>query len=174
MDLDRTVEDNDDSSSLETIKMFVAATLFQSRPSAKKRYVSRCMAAMSRIKSWLQKLADKIAAAQALSSAKPGQLSEDMETVEFSRVSLIQQHELLGVILCRCIEKREADASDFMDFVSTLKKVDKYDNLLGQFHCHAAFSDGWLWFVIADNASSTFDPCHGRLHITFWFRGRGS
>ncbi|KAG5979876.1 hypothetical protein E4U55_004664 [Claviceps digitariae] len=95
LDLDRIVEDNEDSSSLETIKMFVAASLFQPGPSAKKRYVPRCMAAMSKVKSWLQKLADKIAAAQALSSAKPGQLSGDMETVEFSRISLIQQHELL-------------------------------------------------------------------------------
>ncbi|KAG6004520.1 hypothetical protein E4U21_001018 [Claviceps maximensis] len=130
LDFDSTVEDNEDSTSLDTIKMFVAARLFQSRRSATKRYIPRCMAAMSKVKSWLQKLADKIAAAQALSSAKFGQLSEDMQTVEFSRMSLIQQHELLGVILCRCIQKREADTSDFMDFVSTLKRMDKYDNLL--------------------------------------------
>lgn len=91
------------------------------------------MAAMAKIKVWLQKLADKISAAQALSQARPDQLSEEMETIEFSRVSLIQQHELLGVILCRCVEKRQADVSDFTDFVSTLKKVDKYDNLLGSY-----------------------------------------
>ncbi|KAG6321935.1 hypothetical protein E4U44_004459 [Claviceps purpurea] len=130
LDLDVAEEDNEETSALGTIKVFVATRLFQPGRSAAKRYVPRCMAAMSKTKSWLQKMADKIAAAQALSSARPGQLAEDMEAVEFTRVSLIQQHELLGVILCRCIEKREADMPDFMDFVSTLKKVDKYDNLL--------------------------------------------
>ncbi|GAB0133322.1 hypothetical protein EsDP_00001734 [Epichloe bromicola] len=130
LELDSAEDDNEESSALETIKMYVAARLFHSGSGGTKKYVPRCMAAMAKIKNWLQKLAEKIAAAQTLSQVKPGQLSEEMETVEFSRVSLIQQHELLGVILCRCIEKRQADTSDFMDFVSTLKKVDKYDNLL--------------------------------------------
>ncbi|OAQ68044.1 hypothetical protein VFPPC_04351 [Pochonia chlamydosporia 170] len=130
LELDSVDDDPDEAGALETIKMFVAARLFQSRPGGTKRYVPRCMAAMAKIKVWLQKLADKISAAQALSQARPDQLSEEMETIEFSRVSLIQQHELLGVILCRCVEKRQADVSDFTDFVSTLKKVDKYDNLL--------------------------------------------
>ncbi|KAK9442641.1 hypothetical protein VB005_03704 [Metarhizium brunneum] len=130
LELDSVEDDAEESGALETIKMFVAARLFQSRTGGAKRYVPRCMAAMGKIKSWLQRLADKIAAAQALSQVKPDQLSEEVETIEFSRVSLIQQHELLGVVLCRLVEKRQADVSDFMDFVSTLKKLDKYDNLL--------------------------------------------
>ncbi|KAG8414947.1 hypothetical protein J3458_008838 [Metarhizium acridum] len=131
LELDSTEDDAEESRALETIKMFVTARLFQSRPGGCKRYVPCCMAAMGKIKSWLQRLADKIAAAQALSQVKPDQLSEEVETIEFSRVSLIQQHELLGVVLCRLVENRQADVSDFMDFVSTLKKLDKYDNLLG-------------------------------------------
>ncbi|KAK2593344.1 hypothetical protein QQS21_008954 [Conoideocrella luteorostrata] len=130
LDLDSAEDDSEEPSALETIKMFVAARLFKSGPVGTKRYVPSCMAAMARIKTWLQRLSDKIAAAQALNQPGSGQLSEEMETIEFSRVSLIQQHELLGVILCRCIEKRQADTSDFMDFVSALKKVDKYDHLL--------------------------------------------
>lgn len=133
LELDSVEDDAEESGALETIKMFVAARLFQSRTGGAKRYVPRCMAAMGKIKSWLQRLADKIAAAQALSQVKPDQLSEEVETIEFSRVSLIQQHELLGVVLCRLVEKRQADVSDFMDFVSTLKKLDKYDNLLGSY-----------------------------------------
>ncbi|OAA38535.1 hypothetical protein NOR_06563 [Metarhizium rileyi] len=125
-----SVEDDTEPDALEAVKMYVAARLFQSRPGGTKRIVSQCMAAMCKIKSWLQRLADKIAAVQTLSQAKPYQLSEEMETIEFSRVSLIQQHELLGVILCRLVEKRQADVSDFMDFLSALKKLDKYDNLL--------------------------------------------
>lgn len=131
LELDSVEDDTEESGALETIKMFVAARLFQSRAGDTKGYVPRCMAAMGRIKVWLQKLGDKMSAAQALGQAKPDQLSEEMETVEFSRVSLIQQHELLGVILCRCVEKRQATVMDFMDFITTLKKQDKYDNLLG-------------------------------------------
>ncbi|KAF7545027.1 hypothetical protein G7Z17_g9488 [Cylindrodendrum hubeiense] len=121
-----------DSEALEGIKLYVAERLLQPAMGAvaSKRIVPRCMAAMKEIKAWLQKLADKIAAAQTLGQAGPGRISEEMETVEFSRVSLMQQHELLGVILCRSVEMRQASTSDFMEFVSALKRLDKYDALL--------------------------------------------
>lgn len=86
---------------------------------------------MADIKSWLQALGDKIAAAQTLGQAGPGGLSEEAETVEFSRVSLIQQHELLGVIMCGLVTKRQATVKDFEDFMEYLRKLDKYDHLLG-------------------------------------------
>lgn len=119
---------------MEGIKLYVAERLLQPAmgADATKRIVPRCMAAMKEIKAWLQKLGDKIAAAQTLGQAGPGQISEEMETVEFSRVSLMQQHELLGVILCRSIEMRQASTSDFMEFVSALKRLDRYDALLGK------------------------------------------
>lgn len=84
---------------------------------------------MAEIKSWLQRLGDKLAAAQTLGQSRDS-MSEEMETVEFSRISLIQQHELLGVILCRAVSKRQAETADFMNFVSLLKRADKYDCLL--------------------------------------------
>ncbi|POR38701.1 Nucleoporin [Tolypocladium paradoxum] len=130
LELDGADEETEESSALEGIKMFVAARLFQSGTGGSKRYVPRCMAAMAKIRMWLQKLGDKIAAAQTLNQENAGGMSEEMETVEFSRLSLIQQHEQLGVILCRCIEKRQAEISDFLDFISILKKADKYDTLL--------------------------------------------
>jgi nuclear pore complex protein Nup205 len=133
LELSSMDDDMEEPGAVEAVKLFVSARLFQSGPRRAKRYVPRCMAAMGKIKIWLQKLADKISAAQALSQVKPDQLSEEMETIEFSRVSLIQQHELLGVVLCRFVERRQAEVSDFMDFVATLKKVDKYDNLLGSY-----------------------------------------
>lgn len=131
LELDSADEEAEESSALEGIKMFVAARLFQSGPGGSKRYVPRCMAAMAKIRTWLQRLGDKMAAAQTLNQGNAGGISEEMETVEFSRLSLIQQHEQLGVILCRCIEKRQAEISDFLDFISILKKADKYDTLLG-------------------------------------------
>ena len=132
LELDGMDDEVEEASPLEGVRMFVAARLFQAGPSGSKRLVPRCMAAMVKIRSWLQRLGDKIAAAQTLSQGTAGGLSEEMETVEFSRLSLIQQHEQLGVILCRCIEKRQAEMPDFLDFISILKKADRYDTLLGK------------------------------------------
>ena len=130
LQLDSIDDDLEESDALEAIQMFVAARLFQSKSNGSQRYVPQCMAAMAKVKSGLQKLHDKLAAAQALNHTSSGQLSEEMETVEFSRISLIQQHELLGVVLCRCIEKRQAEIPDFMEFIATLKRAEKYDSLL--------------------------------------------
>ncbi|RCI09199.1 hypothetical protein L249_1469 [Ophiocordyceps polyrhachis-furcata BCC 54312] len=128
-ELDRLEDDADGANAREDIKMFVAARLFPSGPGVK-RYVQKCMSAMLRIKAWLQKLSDKIAAAQTLNQGNHAGLTEELEAVEFARLGLVQQHELFGIILCRCVEKRQAETSDFLDFLSTLKKADKYDALL--------------------------------------------
>lgn len=132
LELDGREDELEEAEGLEGIKLYVAERLLQPAPGgATKRIVPRCMAAMKEIKLWLQKLADKIAAAQTLGQAGTGRMSEEMETVEFSRVSLIQQHELLAVILCRSVEMRQASTADFEEFISTLGKADKYDALLG-------------------------------------------
>ncbi|KAI5459913.1 nucleoporin Nup186/Nup192/Nup205 [Mariannaea sp. PMI_226] len=120
------------SEALEALKIYVAERLFQPArgADASKRLVPRCMASMREIKTWLQRLNDKISAAQTLGQAGPNRISEEMETVEFSRVSLMQQHELLGAILTRAIEMGQATSTDFMELVSILKRLDKYDSLL--------------------------------------------
>ncbi|KAJ4324891.1 hypothetical protein N0V84_003727 [Fusarium piperis] len=131
LEIDGLDEDMADPEALESVKLYVAQRLLQ--PSmgadASKRIVPRCMASMKEIKAWLQKIGDKIAAAQTLGQSMNG-MSEQMETIEFSRVSLIQQHELVGVILCRSVEMRQGSTEDFLDFVATLKRMDKYDALL--------------------------------------------
>lgn len=131
LDIYSLEDEVEESTALDTIRAYVETRIFEPRPGATKRNIPKYMSAMVEIKSWLQKLGDKIAAAQALGHAKDGAMSEEMETVEFSRVSLIQQHELLGVILCRSVERRQAETADFIDFVNVLKKIDKYDCLLG-------------------------------------------
>lgn len=132
LELEGLDDDLADTEALESVKLYVAERLLQ--PSmgadATKRIVPRCMASMKEIKAWLQKIGDKIAAAQTLGQTTTGGISEQMETIEFSRVSLMQQHELLGVILCRSIEMRQGSTQDFLDFVSVLQKVDRYDALL--------------------------------------------
>ncbi|UKZ56596.1 hypothetical protein TrVGV298_010434 [Trichoderma virens] len=95
-----------------------------------KRLAPRCLQAMLEIKTWLQKLGEKLTAAQTLGNVPTDELPEELETVEFSRVSLIQQHEALGIILCECVDKRQAETADFTEFISILKKWDRYDTLL--------------------------------------------
>ncbi|PHH78159.1 hypothetical protein CDD82_3177 [Ophiocordyceps australis] len=130
LQLDSRESDVEEDGALEQVKMFVGNRVFRPGLVGPKRYVPRCMATMTTTKTWLQTLGDKLAAAQAFNPDNTMELSEEMETVEFSRLSLIQQHELLGVILCQCVEKREAQVSDFLDFISMLEKMDKYDMLL--------------------------------------------
>ncbi|CAJ0541851.1 Ff.00g082570.m01.CDS01 [Fusarium sp. VM40] len=132
LELEGLGDDIADTEALESVKLYVAERLLQPSMGADttKRIVPRCMASMREIKAWLQKIGDKIAAAQTLGQTTTGGVSEQMETIEFSRVSLMQQHELLGVILCRSIEMRQGSTQDFLDFVSVLQRVDRYDALL--------------------------------------------
>lgn len=95
------------------------------------RIISRCMTAMKDIRNWVQKLNDKITAAAVLAGVPTSQLSGELETVDFSRVSLIQQHELMAVIMCRAIETNLGQEDDFKALLAELKATDKYDCLLG-------------------------------------------
>lgn len=119
-----SVDDEDEEhESLEDIQIYVAERLFLP---GSERLVPRCVSAMVRVRVWLQNIGEKLAAAQTL-----GQMSEEVETVEFSRASLLQQHELLAVILARAIEKRQGNSEDFASFIANLRRADKYDTLLG-------------------------------------------
>ncbi|KAI1860218.1 hypothetical protein JX265_010142 [Neoarthrinium moseri] len=104
---------------------FVSELILGDVPSAKaQKIVPRCMAAMNDIRAWLQRIVDQVAKANVLGQAG---VAEFRETIEYSRVSLVQQHELVAVILCYAIDKRAATAQDFMDFFTALRRVDKYD-----------------------------------------------
>jgi nuclear pore complex protein Nup205 len=143
---DENGDDDDDRDgepiSLEAIQVYLFERIFNAAPGTAgpgQRLVPRCMASMQAIKTWLQNLNDKITAAQTLGQSGAGPLSEEAETIEYSRVSLIQEHELLAVILCRSVGKQQAVVSDFTDFISNLRRVDRYDNLLGLF-CRIDFT----------------------------------
>ncbi|KXH35783.1 hypothetical protein CSIM01_00497 [Colletotrichum simmondsii] len=133
-EIDALDDDEVDPEILNGVQMYLSATVFQSLPgetaSSQKRLIPKCMSAMQDVRTWLQKIADKLTAAAVLINGRGGQVPEEMETIEFSRVSLYQQHELLSMILCRAIEKRDAEVGDFKAFLQLLSNVDKYDILL--------------------------------------------
>lgn len=99
-------------------------------PREEEKIVPRCMAAMQDIKVWLQRIAEKVATTNLMYQTQPAIPPEFQEAIEFSRVSLVQQHELLAVILCSAIEKHQASVKDFRAFFQLLKRIDRYDHLL--------------------------------------------
>ncbi|KAL2017025.1 hypothetical protein VTK56DRAFT_2669 [Thermocarpiscus australiensis] len=102
-----------------------------SRPDGSvKKIVARCMEAMQSVRAMLQSMMDKAAARSVLQQASLLKPPENQDTYEFSRSSLVEQHECLAAILHAAIEKRHASVGDFQDFLKLLKKSDKYDHFL--------------------------------------------
>lgn len=94
---------------------------------SKVRYAQRCLSSMADIKAWLQGLADKRNGASILGQE---QQSDLLERIEFQQGSLAMQHELLGVILLLLVKQNCSALEDFESVLDTLKRADKYDNLL--------------------------------------------
>ncbi|KAK8124783.1 uncharacterized protein PG998_000542, partial [Apiospora kogelbergensis] len=88
------------------------------------KLLPRCMAAMRDIRAQLQKIFDTVLGAQVRGSADQ---NEFREIIEYSRYSLVQQHELLAVIACHCIDRRVGTTQDFTEFIAALRKIDRYD-----------------------------------------------
>jgi nuclear pore complex protein Nup205 len=91
------------------------------------RYTQRCLSSMTDIKSWLQRLAEKLSGASVLERL---QHVEVLQMLEYQRVSLIKQHESLAVILVYLVKESHSVATDFDQVLETMRKADKYDNLL--------------------------------------------
>ncbi|KJR80819.1 nuclear pore complex protein Nup205 [Sporothrix schenckii 1099-18] len=91
------------------------------------RIVPRCMAAMQGIRTWLQRLGDRATAASVLQESLSPEIKE---MFDFSRLSLVQQHEGVAMILYGAAEKRHVEAKDFTEFLSFLQRWDRYDTLL--------------------------------------------
>jgi nuclear pore complex protein Nup205 len=115
-----------------TQNIYGAAAPCKKSPERAKRIIPRCVAAMQDIKAWLQMISDKMTTTAVMYQANVVQPLEFQEAIEFSRVSLVQQHENLALILCSAIEDRQAEVKDFEDFLKLLKRIEKYDNLLGE------------------------------------------
>ncbi|KUJ09923.1 uncharacterized protein LY89DRAFT_689819 [Mollisia scopiformis] len=90
-------------------------------------FAQKCLGAMKDIKTWLQTLAEKLSGASVLGQ---GHQEEFLEAIEYQRVSLVKQHESLGVTIHYLVKENRAHSSEFEAVLDVLKKADKYDNLL--------------------------------------------
>jgi nuclear pore complex protein Nup205 len=111
---------------LRTDLQAIVAQIVQPRDNSL-RYTQKCLSSMGDVKSWLQRLAEKLSSASVL-----GQLQqvEVLETIEYQRVSLVKQHESLGVILLYLVKEGHSVVTDFEQVLEHLRKADKYDSLL--------------------------------------------
>lgn len=132
LELDRLSEE-ERSETLEDIKMIVEKELLAAPSGSTKRSAEQCIDAMSYTKALLKKVGDKLTAASMLGQDRLGQLSDEMETMEFVRVSLYQQHEVLGLVLSRIFEKGLANQQDFKSLLDILRRADRYDALLSMY-----------------------------------------
>jgi nuclear pore complex protein Nup205 len=104
-----------------------------SRPGgAVKKVIPRCMEAMHSVRTMLQGMMDKAAARNVLQQASLVRAPENQEAFDFSRSSLVEQHECLAAILHAAVEKRHATVNDFQEFLGALRKVDRYDHFIGK------------------------------------------
>jgi len=90
-------------------------------------YMQKCLSAMAEVERWLLNLAEKIQSASILEQAQASDLAE---ITVFQRMSLRQQHESLGAIVCHLIRANHTNIEDFHILLDTLKKMDKYDIIL--------------------------------------------
>ncbi|KAL2200981.1 nucleoporin Nup186/Nup192/Nup205 [Corynascus similis CBS 632.67] len=95
-----------------------------------KKAVPRFMEAMQNVRFMLQSMMEKAAARNVLQQAAVVRAPENQETFDFSRSSLVEQHECLAAILHAAVEKRHATVKDFQEFIQTLRRADKYDHFL--------------------------------------------
>ena len=161
-----TDEEREGTRAWELAQQLLQDVVFASKNS--QRIIPRCMAAMKDVRGWIQKLNDKITAAAVLSGGQGSQASEELETIEFSRVSLIQQHELMGLVVSRAVET-QGQEEDFKALLAELKAADKYDSLLGEWPSAPLAPSSWLLSraaLLMSNSAS--DPAPGKLHIQVW------
>ncbi|KAH7349850.1 nucleoporin Nup186/Nup192/Nup205 [Plectosphaerella cucumerina] len=127
-EIDDLDDDELDADVVAVIQAYLADNVL--KDPARAKLLPRCVSAMQDVRSWLSRISDKMMAAAVLASGAKGEKPEGMDTLEFSRISLVQQHELLAVVLARTVEKKLAEESDFKAFLDQLKRCDRYDVLL--------------------------------------------
>jgi nuclear pore complex protein Nup205 len=130
-----------------------------------KKIVPRCMEAMQNVRSTLQSMMEKAHARLMLQQASLVKPPENYETYEFSRLSLVEQHECLAAILHAAVEKHHASVNDFKDLLNLFKKIDKYDHFLGMVDISCLF----VWSCLNAHlpSSSVSGSCclHHRIRL---------
>ncbi|KAI9676637.1 MAG: hypothetical protein M1829_002954 [Trizodia sp. TS-e1964] len=114
---------------LLTVKQ-VIDLIIQNRESNASRpgsFLQRAIANMGDIKNQLQKNSEEIQGASLTGQYLVPQIAEIMS---IQRSCLTRQHQTLSVVLVYLVKANQANFQDFKDFMSTIKVLDRYDNVL--------------------------------------------
>lgn len=125
-------DDELDDNVQNAFRAYVDENIYIAAAPGGKRIIPRFIEAMQGVKAWLQKIADKATAAGVFHGTDRLPLDE---VLEYSRSSLLQQHEILALITASSIEKRHAKPEDFKNLLAMLRKSDRYDQLLSMAYC---------------------------------------
>ncbi|KAL2075236.1 hypothetical protein VTL71DRAFT_179 [Oculimacula yallundae] len=123
--LQQSADEDQDEALREDLQAIVAQIVQPENGST--RYTQRCISSMEDIKLGLQGLADSLNRASLLGQA---QQVEAVEAIEYQRVSLVKQHESLGVIVLYLVKENHSVEGDLDRVLGILRKTDKYDSLL--------------------------------------------
>lgn len=91
------------------------------------RYLQKCLSGMDEIRTGLQGVAENM---NRLERSGQDQQEEAKQTLDYQRVGLVKQHESLAVIVTYLVQEFYSSQEDFERMLNTLKRLDKYDNLL--------------------------------------------
>lgn len=131
LSIDMNVEENIREVFQDVVRR-VIQPLEASSNKCSQKFVQRCLKYMEDIRLQLLSLVDKLNGASVLGQT---QKFDFLETVEYQRISLVQQHEALGIILHYVVKASYSTLDDFEHILDVLKRADKYDNLLGKHIC---------------------------------------
>ena len=156
-----------DIDGLQDVRDYVQNILeqFLRTPAGNPSYIQRCFTSMNDIKTWLLALAEKQNSASVLGQA---QQPDVVEIVEYQRVSLVKQHESLGVIAFYLAKDNFSTVKDFETTLETLKRADKYDNLLCEQPPNFDFCPCCSTSNLALTPCSTSLPCNWGFHLSVW------
>lgn len=90
-------------------------------------YARKCMESMEDIEKWLVLLGEQTQKASIVGQAGDPDI---MEAIDFQRISLLQQHESLGAILCYLFKGPYTSSEELRLHLNRLRKLDKFDSLL--------------------------------------------
>lgn len=97
------------------------------QPGSGSVYWRRCIANMSEIEQWLQRVAESI---QRVSITGQVMSAEFSEIMNFQRDSLIKQHESLSTAAFWLVKANHANADDLRFLLPKMKAIDRYDAIL--------------------------------------------
>lgn len=90
-------------------------------------FARKCMDSMEDIEKWLVLLGEQTQKASIVGQAGDPDI---MEAIDFQRISLLQQHESLGAILCYLFKGPYTSSEELRVLLNHIRKLDRFDGLL--------------------------------------------